>query len=71
MEIEDEIYPRVVVWAQEKKDGSLSDLMRAFMIGYNRASWLVEKMVQNKAIERYDNGMSVRFRLPSPTDGAE
>jgi DNA segregation ATPase FtsK/SpoIIIE-like protein len=64
-EAADPIAHKVEQWVRAVGNGTTSQLQNQFLIGYNRASWLLLKLEERRVIERYtDEGdWSYRFRL--------
>ena len=54
----DELLPKVIEFAKIRKNISISMIQREFMIGYNRASRLLEKL--------NNNSLAVSSRPPNP-----
>ncbi len=55
----DEFYPKSVELAKERGEVSVSMLQRTFLIGYNRASRIVEAMEESELIGKRPDGSNL------------
>lgn len=67
MESQDELYGQAVWLAETEEHLSMTTLQRLLLIGYNRASRLMDSMIANGLVERYEkeNGIGYRRVMPN------
>ena len=64
MNTEDPIYEQAKTVARSADKLCIANLQRGLLIGYNRASRLMDAMVEDGMVERYDTGYGgIGYRL--------
>jgi DNA segregation ATPase FtsK/SpoIIIE-like protein len=67
MNTEDPIYEQAKLVARSTDKLCIANLQRHLMIGYNRASRLMEAMIEDGMVERFDTGYGgIGYRLVTP-----
>ncbi|WP_324780983.1 DNA translocase FtsK [Thiobacillus sedimenti] len=63
----DELYPKAVEVAKAANPPSISNLQRYLMIGYNRASRLMDYLIEDGIVEQFEteNGTGYRRKVPN------
>jgi len=65
--MEDPLYEKAVLVVKAANPPSTANLQRTLMIGYNRASRLMDAMIGNGILERIEYERGVGYRLvPNP-----
>lgn len=60
----DPLYEKATLIARSTNKLCISTIQRALLIGYNRASRLMEAMIEDGMVERYDTGYGgIGYRL--------
>lgn len=67
MTIEDPIYENAKILARSTDHLCIANLQRNLLIGYNRAARLMEAMIEDGMVERFDTGYGgIGYRLVTP-----
>jgi len=61
--MDDPLYDRAVLIVKAAKPPSTAHLQRTLLIGYNRASRLMDDMIQNGILKRIEHENGVGYRL--------
>lgn len=63
----DELYPKALMVAKKASPPSIANIQRTLMIGYNRASRLMDCLIDDGIVERYEttNGFGYRRKVPN------
>lgn len=67
MEYEDPIYPDVLQWVKAQKTATITQIQRAFRLGWNRSAHLVERMQREGLVTGPD--IRNRYRVPVTEEG--